>query len=64
MTVILYCIFYNWSQKQSKKVVQAGNEIMEYIKENVEEHKKGYNGDNVRDLIDIYLKHNPDQGKN
>ena len=43
--------------------MKTNDRLNKFIKDNIEEHKKSYDEDNLRDFIDLYLKSDPENGK-
>uniref|UniRef100_A0A0L8HJR7 Cytochrome P450 n=1 Tax=Octopus bimaculoides TaxID=37653 RepID=A0A0L8HJR7_OCTBM len=38
-----------------KQIIKNNNKIRSYVKEKIREHKETYNGDYIRDFVDVYL---------
>ncbi|XP_036363004.1 cytochrome P450 2B4-like isoform X2 [Octopus sinensis] len=46
--------FFRWNSPV-KQILKNDRKIRSYIKEKIREHKETYNGDDIRDFIDVYL---------
>ena len=38
------------------KILEADREIRDFLRKRIDEHRDTFDGDNVRDFIDLYLK--------